>query len=95
MSVLIKGMEMPTSCYECPIGDSVRCALMPGVPAWWVEYDQRVIEKRLHSHCPLVPIPPHGRLIDADALIQNDKINSYDAVFAVAEAPTIIEGDEE
>lgn len=70
MGVYIKGLEMPTSCYECPMGDSVRCALMPGVPAWWEEYDQCVKEKRLHSFCPLVPVQEHGRLIDADALME-------------------------
>ena len=66
MGVYIKSMEMPTSCTECPIGDSIRCALLPGVPAWFAEYDQCVKEKRLHSHCPLVPVPPHGDLKDAD-----------------------------
>lgn len=45
----------------------MRCALIPGVPAWCAEYDQCVEEKKLHSQCPLIPVPPHGRLIDGDA----------------------------
>ena len=57
MSVLIKGMEMPKCCADCPIGDTLCCSLMPGVPALWKE-------------CLLVPVPPHGRLIDADDFIK-------------------------
>lgn len=95
MSILIKGMEMPTSCADCPIGDELCCSLMPGVPALWKEYDIAVRTNRRHSHCPLVPVPtPHGRLIDADALIQDKGIDTYSAVFAVASAPTIIPVEE-
>lgn len=47
MSILIKGMEMPKNCLECPL----------------------VVCLSVESDCPLVPVPPHGRLIDADALM--------------------------
>ena len=67
MSILITCMEMPTSCGDCPIGDALCCSLMSGVPALWKEYTIAVRTNRRHSHCPLVPVPPHGRLIDADA----------------------------
>lgn len=67
--IYIPGLEMPTSCADCPFGDAVRCNLMPGVPAWWAEYDKCVKEKRLHSQCPLVPVPPHGDLIDLSAKV--------------------------
>lgn len=30
--------------------------------------DVNILEYRL-DNCPLVPVPPHGRLIDADALV--------------------------
>ena len=55
MSVLVKGMEMPTSCAEC-----------------FVKFCKgRAQNKRLMvqrgANCPLVPVPPHGRLIDVDA----------------------------
>ncbi len=62
MSILIRDMEMPTSCYECPVeceGDL--CGITQGGCTW----DERP------PHCPLIPVPPHGRLIDADALLQN------------------------
>ena len=53
--------------------------------------------------CPLVPVPPHGRLIDADALDadlerQDMHTGEWDAVgFSIEEienAPTVIEAEE-
>lgn len=67
MGVYIKGMEMPKSCEDCPLGDSLSCQLLPGVPALWREYTNAVREKRRHSDCPLVPVPPHGDLIEREA----------------------------
>ena len=64
MSILIKGMEMPESCELCAIkawdeGDGGYVCPFSGVPTTNLcrQYD-----------CPLIPVPPHGRLIDADAL---------------------------
>ena len=66
MGVYIKGMEMPKNCYDCPfirasvVGDFY-CAEGQGI-----EDDlKNVMEKRM-SDCPLVELPPHGRLIDGD-----------------------------
>lgn len=77
MSVLIKGMEMPGSCYYCPFADGSwgyspphkkRC-LISGKD---MPVDERYVQKN-QPVCPLVPVPPHGRLIDADALRQSIK----------------------
>lgn len=59
MGVYIPGMKIPGSCSEClDIG-------------WQYVFECRLDDseegKRLVS-CPLVPVPEHGRLIDADAL---------------------------
>lgn len=69
MSVLIKGMEMPKNCYDCPLAGDFKCNLMPSVPALCKEYDMAVQNEKRLNNCPLVEIPPHGRLIDADAPI--------------------------
>lgn len=74
MSILIKGMEMPTSCIGCPCcrhdnwnGETahqcnVSLITFSAEDENWI-YDQRP------NWCPLVDIPtPHGRLIDADQL---------------------------
>ena len=53
MSVLIKGMEMPTSCDDCFL------------PLRYCPYAMKP-----NGKCPLVPVPPHGRLIDADEFLK-------------------------
>lgn len=64
MSILIKGMEMPKNCAECEFHQS-------GYPDWC---DLSIRARDIHNTeirqewCPLVEVPPHGRLVDADAL---------------------------
>ena len=62
MSILIRDMEMPKSCYRCPMAndDFYLC----GATEKYLENDS---EERRPDWCTLVEIPtPHGRLIDAD-----------------------------
>ena len=60
MSILIKGMEMPTSCAFCRFNGA---------------YCYAKGDEDAHStlSCPLIPIPAHGRLIDADELWKAEK----------------------
>ena len=75
MSILIKGMEMPVTCCHCPLMgydpdrewfDSIArtgahiCVLT----------GELIDNTKREEHCPLVPIPPHGRLGDLDKLEQ-------------------------
>lgn len=73
MSVMIKGSIMPLMCEECPCydGSDYACnATGRGVIEY--RYDGRP------DNCPLVKIPtPHGRLIDADRLMEVIEKNSY------------------
>ena len=58
MSVIVKGMKMPDSCYHCKIAES--CG----------RYITNYTDRR-HPDCPLVALPDnHGRLVDADELIK-------------------------
>ena len=61
MSVYIPGMEMPKNCWDCPLRNTKPCPCKGYSTA--LEY----VTNR-HADCPLVPVPEHGRLIDADAL---------------------------
>ena len=84
MSVLIKGMEMPKSCWDC-------FACHDG----WCIINQKIEGHRTVTHsCPLVEIPPHGRLIDADDMasitIDCDARGNWKRI----NAPTIIESEE-
>lgn len=56
MSVYIKGMEMPTSCGEC---------------RFYGEYCYAKGDENKYSKlpCPLVPVPPHGRLIEESMVL--------------------------
>lgn len=74
MSVLIKGMEMPKNCDECPLltkdGDYDVCFVGKRRVMWGWKYDRgsEVIHPK-PDWCPIIEVPPHGRLIDADALM--------------------------
>lgn len=100
MSILIKGMEMPTSCGQCPLHDEdyrgeERCDI------GWKKIGKA---EEKPDWCPLVLVPPHGRLIDADDFYEVLD-GGYDLDFdelpetkrellrMIVEAPTIIEAE--
>ena len=63
MSILIKGMEMPTKCIICPLEMYGYCLANNKK-----NVGESVVDFVKDEYCPLVPVPKHGRLIDADAL---------------------------
>ena len=96
MSVIVKSMEMPESCYRCPMAndDFYLC----GATEKYLENDS---EERRPDWCPLIELPPHGRLIDADKLNIHD-VSPVDGfcVMGVTEediglAETVIEAEGE
>jgi len=66
MSILIKGMEMPTSCLDCPFNDGEYdvCVATPERRSIRVPYGEHI--KLLHKEkwCPLVSVPPIVRCKD-------------------------------
>ena len=92
MSVLIKGMEMPPNCCQCPVNMEVCKRGYRYLLEHPELYDKRA------DDCPLVPVPPHGRLIDADALgdfpYNMDFCDGGEADEWVQSAPTIIPAEE-
>ena len=96
MSVYIRGMEMPNNCRDCPLEDA------------YEGYNCRIVEKSANwglegrpSWCPLIPAPPHGDLIDRDALLDTATIHwsqtTNESCFPIDEieyAPTVIPADE-
>ncbi len=90
MSVLIKGMEMPCACVFCELYDG---------DLYWCRGAKKEVpyspEDKRAKFCPLVPVPPHGRLIDADALIAaHEQVCSRSMKFNLDLAPTVIEAEE-
>lgn len=61
MNVLIKGMEMPENCCECPIN------LYLCKHGFKYLLQHRELYDKRADDCPLVPVPPHGDLVDIDA----------------------------
>ena len=88
MSILIKGMEMPKSCLNCFLSRSGCRAVLKRMRA--MERETWIPANYRHDDCPLVHVPPHGRLIDADDFFRSfPELLPYE--FA---APTIIEAEE-
>ena len=93
MSILIKGFPLPNNCGACPLR-----------LAWCRE---RIYMVTRPERCPLVPVPPHGDLKDADELevigycgVPQGYENTFDSgVMWLAEQidklPTIIPASEE
>lgn len=79
MGVYIKGMDMPTDCIFCPMfhGAWTMCSVL----------NKTTGVRGRPDDCPLVPVPDHGRLIDADKIPER-----YVEVRDLA--PTIIPAEE-
>ena len=80
MGVYIKSMEMPTSCFSCPMCEvdnaEVNCAISHGSYIEYRDVDPKVAMQDRPEWCPLIEVPPHVRLIDINALklaIANNK----------------------
>lgn len=96
MSVLIKGMDMPTETYShCMLVKGINGAVQLHV------YAKNSEDTYEWEYYDLVPVPPHGRLIDADALL-NDKgvgtqISGWGKMYhetAIEYAPTSLDAEE-
>lgn len=93
--ILIKGMEMPEYCYDCPLHNSEygSCNIL----------DRATIDPP--RDCPLVEVKPHGDLVDRDKLLKLDNITfidcghwmaDYEAVktSVIENAPVVVEASE-
>ena len=84
MSILIRGMRFPKTCDECLIN----C----GHSMLYIN-----ITDRRSPYCPLIELPPHGRLIDADELASKTFYGKTSAPYITyrtfMNAPTVIEAE--
>ena len=81
--IYIKGMVIPKTCVDCRFHKSIYCTLTD-------------ICTNTAQNCPLIPVPDHGRLIDADALMKLEVVPSDNWVFrAIEHAPIIIQSDKD
>jgi len=94
VSILIKGLDMPKD-------KAIAVVIHPDGTAYSAHICAGVCTEYL-TDCTAVPVPPHGRLIDADAMqdslsdllrFPSNLVNGQWIVNAIREQPTIIEGD--
>ena len=89
--ILIRGMEMPGHCGECKLkaeyDDETFCPFFADNVEYWIAAGRR------HEDCPLGYIPPHGDLIDRDALRDNNcnvfEINGADGTILAMDVSII------
>ena len=83
MGVYIKGIEMPTG------KDELRLIIHSNGQVI-------ILHKTHYEEAEAVPVPPHGRLIDADALIEHLGDVEYKGAVkrVLIQAPTIIPAEE-
>ena len=97
MGIYIKDMRMPTNCESCPCKTSnafggLGCQATGYIPLRKANQDRP-------DNCPLISVPEHGRLIDADALIisttvpLDGKSYRYVHIDNINNAPTVIPSD--
>lgn len=72
MDILVRGVEMPKNCAECKFfawnyGTGQHCAVDDRITFHATLNDFDVGYER-NGDCPLVPVPPHGDLIDRGIL---------------------------
>jgi hypothetical protein len=85
MSVYIPGTEMPKSCHECVAGYGGCCFVAPA------ESDGICPDQGRADFCPLVPVPDHGRLVDAFNTVKKlCDSGYYNAAEIVSNMPTVI-----
>ena len=92
MSILIPGMEMPKRCKGCQFAGfgGIRSELSV---CMFTGESQSILSHERMSKCPLIHVPPHGRLIDADKLdySKTDLLGDHIVYMVdIEDTPTII-----
>ena len=104
MSVVIKGMDIPKSCFDCGLMQFDEmcdeycayeyCAYVYGKDKHYLDND---VEKNRPEWCPLVELPEkHGRLIDGNYLYNRLKalgLKDENVFRIIKEEPTVIESE--
>lgn len=67
MSVVIKGMKMPKTCSECIFDVYGGCLINLNIDP----------KNKLTHSCHLIELPDHGRLVDADDVIEEARCGRY------------------
>lgn len=106
MAFIVKGLNMPTCCDMCEfcIQDFDNLvAFCSASNIYWNNISDVPYDK-CHPSCPLIELPPHGRLIDADKLLTDRMKSKYYhlpngdtaiPIIDIEHAPTVLEAEDE
>ena len=83
MNILVRGMKMPETCFDCPFRDFEfhECSAKEHLSLQKDEYGAEVGD--IPEWCPLSYVPPYTRLIDAETLycrLVNEPIRAVDGI---------------
>ena len=103
MDILIKNVDDANGkrCFDCEFEYKFCCELLFATNVDGLLEDD-VLEKKKDRdrRCPMIILPPHGRLCDLDALIEHETYNIEQALFDSDEvledlknAPVIVEAN--
>lgn len=93
MSVIVKNMEMPKNCQDCALYIEGAC-----YAKGYRDY-RSIMDTAKPDDCPLVELPPHGRLGDLDELYKVANMaddfgaDTLDMLKLIADTPTVIEAE--
>ena len=103
--IYIKNVEMPNNCFECPFAAASYYAVHNYNKRleWGCILTRKTLTSTKRNRaCPLISVPYHGRLIDADALKETVVFDKrFSAVYETAtcryldKAQTIIPAEED
>ena len=103
MSVIVKGMKMPSECARVEDGEFVHCPFVNTDDDCILQSKVTGTWEEMYQNCPLVALPDHhGRLMDADATIKEIKARNPDdvsyedawAITCIEHATTIAEAED-
>lgn len=108
--IYIPGMEMPTNCKQCAMLDWDLCYIKCKITGRHFKMTECWRAIRVPD-CPLIPVPDHGRLVDANEmpeyfvtegqrskrykLGEKWELNGEEIRKVIAELPTVIPADKE
>lgn len=102
--IYIPGMEMPKGCHSCLYSYLGRdysrmfCGIDDHYIADLQQWDKPYFWGHKDDSCPIIPVPDHGRLIDANAVkgVFLDRYVIYDDTLKIIDnVPTIIPADKD
>lgn len=87
MSIIIKGMKMPESCYECVLTHAffrnLNCAELSGMRG----FQNLPHMNDRHPDCPLGDLHQHGDLIDRDQMLAAAR---EDGIYDLSDLPEFV-----